>query len=113
MQRRSKRGKRLKQPNLRRVGSNTTPTIRGQEELSRVPLRQPPDFVDLLFDLQALQVVELGLVALEGAVHVVLPPTPRPILVLDSRRGTEPLRSPPDHKAEGISGYLPPAAAGK
>ena len=35
---------------------------------------QPPNFVDLLLDLETLQVVELWLVALEGAVDVVLAP---------------------------------------
>ena len=36
---------------------------------------EPSDLVDLLLDLEALQVVELGLVALEGRVHVVLSPS--------------------------------------
>ena len=35
-------------------------------------LRQPPDLVDLLLDFQTLKVVELGLMALEGAVDIVL-----------------------------------------
>lgn len=48
-------------------------TICGQEELCSVLLRQPPDLVDLLLDLKALQVVKLRLVALEGAVNIVLP----------------------------------------
>ena len=49
-------------------------TVGGEEEVCSVLLGQPSDLVDLLLDLQALQVVELWLVALEGAVHVVLPP---------------------------------------
>ena len=58
------------------------PTVGGQQELRGVLLRQPADLVDLLLDLQALQVVELGLVALEGAVHVVLASVLRDALVL-------------------------------
>lgn len=34
---------------------------------------QPPDLVDLLLDLETLEIVELGLVGLEGGVDVVLP----------------------------------------
>ena len=51
---------------------NKPPTVGRQQELRGVLLGQPADLVDLLLDLQALQVVELRLVALEGAVHVVL-----------------------------------------
>ena len=40
--------------------------------MGRVLPLEPPDLVDLFLDLQALEVVELRLVALEGAVHVVL-----------------------------------------
>ena len=40
--------------------------------MRRVLPLEPPDLVDLLLDLQALEVVELGLVGLEGAVDVVL-----------------------------------------
>lgn len=47
-------------------------TIGGEEEVSGVLLRQPSDLIDLLLDLQTLKVVELGLMALEGAVDVVL-----------------------------------------
>lgn len=45
-------------------------------------LREPFDLVDLLLDLQALQVVKLGLVALEGAVHIVLTLAVRRVLTL-------------------------------
>ena len=51
------------------------PTVCGEEEVGRVLALEPPDLVDLLLNLQGLEVVELGLVALEGAVHVVLAPT--------------------------------------
>ena len=51
---------------------NKPPTVGRQQELRGVLLGQPADLVDLLLDLQALQVVELGLVALEGAVNIVL-----------------------------------------
>lgn len=37
-----------------------------------VLLRQPSDLIDLLLDLQTLKVVEFGLVALKGAVDIVL-----------------------------------------
>lgn len=47
-------------------------TVGGEEEVRGVLLRQPADLVDLLLDLQTLKVVELGLVALEGAVDIVL-----------------------------------------
>ena len=50
-------------------------TIGREEEVGGVLLRKPSDLVDLLLDLKALQVVKLWLVALEGAVHVVLPPS--------------------------------------
>jgi len=48
------------------------PTIGGEEEVCGVLLRQPSDLIDLLLDLQTLKVVELGLMALKGAVHIVL-----------------------------------------
>jgi hypothetical protein len=48
-------------------------TIGGEEEVGSVLLRQPSYLVDLLLDLQALQVVKLRLVALEGAVNIILP----------------------------------------
>lgn len=47
-------------------------TIGGEEEVCSVLLRQPSDLIDLLLDLQTLKVVELGLMALEGAVDIVL-----------------------------------------
>lgn len=37
-----------------------------------VLLRQPSDLIDLLLDLQTLKVVEFGLMALKGAVDIVL-----------------------------------------
>ena len=37
-----------------------------------VLLRQPSDLIDLLLDLQTLKVVELGLMALKGAIDIVL-----------------------------------------
>lgn len=80
-----KRGQRGQRPDSSRLTRGAKRTICRQEEVSCVALRQPPDFVDLLFDLQALQVVELGLVALEGAVHVVLRSTPGPILALNNK----------------------------
>lgn len=52
--------------------ASETLTVRGQQELCGVFLWQPADLVDLLLDLQTLQVVELGLVALERAVNVVV-----------------------------------------
>ena len=48
---------------------------------------QPADLVDLLLNLQALEVVELGLVALERAVDVVLPTT-RQVVLLPLPKGT-------------------------
>ena len=54
-------------------GVAAQPTVCGQKKLGGILLGQPSDLVDLLLDLQTLQVVELGFVALEGAVHVVLP----------------------------------------
>lgn len=47
-------------------------TIGGQEELCSVLLRQPSDLIDLLLNLQTLKVVEFGLMALKGAVDIVL-----------------------------------------
>lgn len=49
-----------------------TLTVCGQEKLRGVFLRQPADLVNLLLDLQTLQVVKLGLMALERAVNVVI-----------------------------------------
>ena len=39
--------------------------------MRRVLPFQPPDFVDLLFDLQTFEIVELGFVALKRTVDVV------------------------------------------
>ena len=47
-------------------------TIGGEKEVRSVLLRQPPDLIDLLLNLQTLKVVELRLMALKGAVHIVL-----------------------------------------
>lgn len=65
---------------------NTILTIGRQKKLCRIPLRQPSDFVNLLFNLKALQVVKLRLMALEGAVHIVFPSSLWPILFLDDDR---------------------------
>lgn len=47
-------------------------TIGGEEEVCRILLRQPSNFIDLLLDLQTLKVVKFWLMALESAVDVVL-----------------------------------------
>lgn len=47
-------------------------TIGGEEEVCGVLLRQPSDLIDLLLDLQTLKVVKLWLMALKGAVDIVL-----------------------------------------
>lgn len=47
-------------------------TIGREEELSSILLRQPSDLIDLLLDLQTLKVVKLRLMALKGAVDIVL-----------------------------------------
>lgn len=46
-------------------------TICGEKKMSRVFSLQPPDFVDFLFDFQALKVVKLWFMALEGGIHIV------------------------------------------
>lgn len=61
---------------------NDSLTVSRQKELSSVLLRKPANLVDLLFYFQTLQVVELGLVALESAVNIVLAPELRWILIL-------------------------------
>lgn len=58
-------------------------TVCRQQELCCVLLRQPSDLVDLLFDLKAFQVVELRLMALEGAVNIVFSSALRLILTLN------------------------------
>lgn len=65
-------------------------TIGGEQEIRRVLLRQPSYLIDLLLNLQALQVIELWLVALEGAVDIVLSPAVG--LVLALRRDREELK---------------------
>ena len=47
-----------------------------------ISLRQPSNLVDLLFNFKAFQVVELRLMALEGAVNIVLSTTLWLILAL-------------------------------
>lgn len=47
-----------------------------------VLLREPFDLVDFLLYLQAFQVVKLRLMALEGAVHIVLTLAVRCVLTL-------------------------------
>lgn len=49
-------------------------TVGGEQEIGCVLLREPSYLVDLLLYLQTLQVIELWLVALEGAVDIVLSP---------------------------------------
>lgn len=46
-------------------------TIRAEQKVSRILPSTPFDFVDLLFDLERLEVVELRLVALEFSVELV------------------------------------------
>lgn len=57
-------------------------TIGRQQRVCGVLLWEPFDLVDFLLYLQALQVVKLWLVALEGAVHIVLTLAVRCILTL-------------------------------
>lgn len=47
-------------------------TIGGEKKVCGILLRQPSDLIDLLLDLQTLKVVKLRLMALEGAVDVIL-----------------------------------------
>lgn len=61
-------------------------TVGGQQEVGCILLRKPSDFVDLLLNLQTLQVIKLGFVALECAVNVVLSSTLRLALTLKSIR---------------------------
>lgn len=69
-------------------------TVGGQQEVGGILLREPFDLVDLLLNLQTLQVVKLRLVALEGAVNIVLPSTLGLALALDEEEGKEkPLES--------------------
>ena len=48
------------------------PTVGGEQEEGGAGGLDPGDLVDLLLNLQTLEVVKLGLVALEGAVDVVV-----------------------------------------
>lgn len=48
---------------------------------------QPFDFVNFLLDFQALQVVELGLVALKCTVHIVLGSQAVEVILLELRLG--------------------------
>lgn len=54
------------------LGMEKDLTIGGKEEVRGVLALAPPDLVDLLLDLQALEVVKLGFVALEFGVELVL-----------------------------------------
>lgn len=65
-----------------RAGAARAPTVGGEQEIGGVLLGQPSDLIDLLLDLQALQVIELRLVALEGAVDIVLSPAVGLVLAL-------------------------------
>lgn len=50
-------------------------TVCRQKELCGILLRKPSNLVDLFLNLKAFQVIKLWLVALEGAVNVVLAST--------------------------------------
>lgn len=76
---------------------NTILTIGRQKKLCCIPLRQPSNFVNLLFNLKALQVVKLRLMALEGAVHIILPSRLWPILILNNDRGKKQRSSALNH----------------
>lgn len=49
-------------------------------------LRQPSNLVDLLLNLKTFQVVKLRLVALEGAVNIVLSSALKLILTLNTKQ---------------------------
>ena len=70
--------------------------VGGQKEVGWILPLEPPDLVDLLFDLQTLQVVELWLVALEGGVDIVFAPPGKTVLA-----GCVPLED--DHPAPLVS----------
>lgn len=61
-------------------------TVGGEEKIRSILLRQPADLIDLLFDLQTFQVVELRLVALKGAVNIVLASPMRLVLTLQQNK---------------------------
>lgn len=70
-------------------------TIGGQKRVCGVLLWEPFDLVYLLLNLQALQVIKFGLVALEGAVHVVLTLAVRRVLTLQGNpKADEPQKQP-------------------
>lgn len=61
-------------------------TVGGEEKIRGVLLRQPADLIDLLLDLQAFQVIKLGLVALKGAVNIVFASPMRLVLTLQQNK---------------------------
>ena len=63
--------------------------IGGEEEAGSILLRQPADLVDLFLDFQAFQVVKLRLMALKGAVNIVLPPPVWLIFTLQTEKKCE------------------------
>ena len=65
-----------------RAGAPRCLTVGGQQGVGSVLLGEPFDLVDFLLYLQALEIVELGLVALEGAVDIILALVVRSILAL-------------------------------
>lgn len=56
-------------------------------EKGSILLRQPTDLVDLLLNFQAFQVIKFSLVALEGAVNIVLPSPLWLVLTLQRQQG--------------------------
>lgn len=59
-------------PVFSRVCMQEALTIGGKQEVCSVLLRQPSNLIDLLLNLQTLKIVEFGLMALKGAVDIVL-----------------------------------------
>lgn len=57
-------------------------TVGGQQGVGGILLRKPLDFVDFLLYLQTLEIIELRLMALEGAVDVILALAVRRIFTL-------------------------------
>lgn len=57
--------------------------------MGRILLGQPLDLVDFLFYFQALQIVKLRLVALEGAVNIVLTLAVRLIFTLQGKQDNQ------------------------
>lgn len=60
-------------------------TIGAEQRVGCILLWQPLDLVDFFLNFQALQIVELGLMALESAVNIVLPLAVRLIFTLQRR----------------------------